>query len=146
MKRNLMALFFALSLAAGFPLVAMGGPVPTGVDADSDGVDDAVDSCLGLANSGQADVDHDGCGDPCDTICDPNANGTVDIADISGAAGNFNSTTALNFDCNDNGTVDIADITGLAGSFNATTGPSGLDSALKTSGVPMDGGNGLNCP
>ena len=130
MKRNLMTLFFALSLAAVFPLAAFGGPAPPTVDADGDGVDDAFDSCLGVFNSGQADADHDGCGDQCDTICDPNSNGTVDINDITAAAGCFNCVNPVGaqFDCNMNGTVDIADITGLAGSFNATSGPSGIPS------------------
>ena len=35
-------------------------------DADTDGVSDDVDNCLGLANPDQIDIEHDGLGDPCD--------------------------------------------------------------------------------
>src|SRR5690349_14777182 len=40
------------------------------VDEDFDGVDDAVDNCLGLFNPHQTDVDHDDIGDDCDTVID----------------------------------------------------------------------------
>jgi sugar lactone lactonase YvrE len=44
------------------------------VDADRDGVPDAVDNCPHVANAGQADADHDGAGDACDncpTVANP---------------------------------------------------------------------------
>ena len=115
------------------------------MDTDLDGILDGSDNCMLLANDDQMDADQDGCGDACDTICDPNANGVVDIADVTGAAGVFSSTTQLTFDCNGNGIVDIADISRMAGTINVMTGPSGLDPEFKISGVPADGGNGLNC-
>ena len=115
-------------------------------DEDNDGMTDGDDNYMLVANSAQADSDADGCGDVCDTICDPDADGIVTISDITGAAGVFGSTTQLSFDCNGNGMVDIGDIGRLATSINLTTGPSGLDPALKQSGAPADGGNGLNCP
>jgi len=37
------------------------------VDADNDGVDDAIDNCLGLGNPGQEDSDNDKKGNACDT-------------------------------------------------------------------------------
>ncbi len=114
-------------------------------DSDADGVPDGEDNCMLVANSAQADSDADGCGDVCDTICDPDADGIVTIADVTGAAADFGSATQLNFDCNGNGMVDISDVTRLAGNIDLTTGPSGLDPALKQSGAPADGGNGLNC-
>jgi hypothetical protein len=49
-------------------------PCPsTGIDADSDGVIEALDNCPGLPNSGQEDGDSDGYGDPCDN-CPSTAN------------------------------------------------------------------------
>jgi hypothetical protein len=41
------------------------------VDADDDGIDDAVDNCPGVSNHNQADADGDGVGDACDAPPDP---------------------------------------------------------------------------
>ena len=46
----------------------------------------------------------------------------------------------------DDGVVGIGDVQRLAGTLGFANGPSGLDPEFKISGVPADGGNGLNCP
>lgn len=46
------------------------------VDNDGDGVDDGMDNCLGRYNPTQADTDHDGFGNECDTT--PYGRGTLD--------------------------------------------------------------------
>lgn len=45
------------------------GPI-TPSDSDGDGVPDATDNCPGIANPGQADLDHDRSGDVCDSDLD----------------------------------------------------------------------------
>lgn len=56
------------------------------VDDDDDGIDDATDNCVGLANPTQHDEDGDGRGDACDP-CPPFADGAVpDDADGDGVS------------------------------------------------------------
>lgn len=38
------------------------------VDADLDGVDDSIDNCPLIPNVNQADANHNGIGDACDTV------------------------------------------------------------------------------
>jgi hypothetical protein len=40
-------------------------------DFDADGVDDGVDNCPSIANADQADADHDGIGNVCDSTPNP---------------------------------------------------------------------------
>ena len=68
MKTGLLALTFGFFLVVGLPLLATAGPTPGGADSDGDTVEDAFDNCTSVANAGQEDADHDGCGDVCGAV------------------------------------------------------------------------------
>jgi lysophospholipase L1-like esterase len=64
-------LLLAVSLA---PIAAQAAPIPgvclpSGPDADGDGVPDSCDDCPSVYNASQADADGDGLGDACDPTC-----------------------------------------------------------------------------
>lgn len=62
-KVGLFAIMLALSLAFWAPS-ALAGPLLG--DQDGDGVDDLLDNCIDVSNSGQIDTDGDSCGNACD--------------------------------------------------------------------------------
>jgi len=99
-------------------------PCPsTGIDADSDGVIEAVDNCPGRSNSPQLDQDSDGYGDSCDVCpavsdplqkdldgdgngdsCDPDldGDGIPNDGNSSGEAGDAPCTGGAMTNCDDN--------------------------------------------
>ena len=71
MKISLMAVVAGFCLVVGLPLAATAGPTPGGPSAaDGDGIEDFFDNCYLDSNADQKDVDHDGCGDVCDSDCE----------------------------------------------------------------------------
>lgn len=141
MKRlRIAALAFGFCLAMGLPLAAMAGPVPGGVDSDSDGVENAFDNCSSTKNPTQVDSDHDGCGQFCDF--DWNNNGTVSIGEVTSAANQFGnpacgspSCSGPPFSCctcdfNQNGVCAIGEVTTIANAFGKKPGPSGITNAV----------------
>ena len=81
MKVRFLAVTFGVFLAMGD---AHAGPMPGGPDSDRDGVEDAFDNCVSVANASQVDSNHDGCGDACtQTItCDFNGDKAVGSLDF----------------------------------------------------------------
>jgi len=98
------------------------------VDADSDGVVDALDNCRTLSNATQVDSDGDGFGNRCDG--DLNGNGSTDAQDTTlyrqqlgqpSVAPTFNAA-----DINANGSVNAQDTTLFRQLVGSPPGPSGL--------------------
>jgi mono/diheme cytochrome c family protein len=99
------------------------GPAPVS-DQDGDGVVDALDNCMLVANASQRDTNGDGYGNQCDA--DFNGNGVVDSQDGSILKAAFGSSAHPDQDLNGNGVVDSQDGALLKARFGQETGPSGL--------------------
>jgi len=128
MKAGLITLTFGFFLVAGLPLAATAGPTPGGADSDSDGVEDAFDNCTTIANPGQEDADHDGCGDDCDPVmqCDCDGNGGVGVSDFALLSAQWGMTGSLSCDCDGNGGVGVSDFAILSIEWGSVKGPSGI--------------------
>ena len=90
-------------------------------DADGDGVSDAADNCILVANADQRDADGDGIGSVCDA--DLNNDCVVNAIDL----GLFRSVlfgSDANADFNGDGTVNVVDLGLLRGLFFDVPGPS----------------------
>jgi hypothetical protein len=92
-------------------------------DTDKDGIPDAMDNCILVANPDQADFDHDGFGNACDA--DVNNDGLVNSIDISILRNSFGKQGVLG-DINGDGIVNSVDVSQARKSFGQRPGPSAI--------------------
>lgn len=101
-------------------------PCPGTVDTDGDGIMDLCDNCVSVFNTDQADSNHDGIGDACDTPpcdcpfqADGEANGALDALDLnimidalffSGANPQDVTCPTFRFDLDCNSVTDALDL------------------------------------
>ncbi len=93
-------------------------------DSDVDGVVDAFDDCLVVANTAQLDADADGDGNACDP--DLNQDGVVNVIDLARLKSVFFTTDPV-ADLNGDGVVNVADLAILKRSFFRKPGPSAVN-------------------
>jgi len=135
MKISLMALVAGFCLVVGLPLAAIAGPTPGGADTDADGVENFFDNCLSDANADQKDVDHDGCGNVCDS--DNNNDGATNSSDFSAFKSTYlksegNPGYNPNFDATCEGNVNSSDFNIFKGNYLIAPGPSGFPASQRT--------------
>jgi hypothetical protein len=137
MKVRLMALLFIISLVLGLPLAASAGPA-SGVDTDLDGVQDPFDNCTFVPNAGQADADHDGCGDACTAsiTCDATGDTAVGVPDFQALGAQFGAECDVfdpghgcTADCTGDQKVGVPDFQAFGNEFGNKVGESGITTA-----------------
>lgn len=98
--------------------------VMVAADADGDGVADAADNCVLVANAPQRDTDADNIGNACDA--DFNQDCTVNALDLGAMRLNFFDSGDLDTDLDGDGSTNAADLGLLRGMFFTPPGPSGI--------------------
>jgi hypothetical protein len=140
MKISLMAVVAGFCLVVGLPLAATAGPTPGGPSAaDGDGIEDFFDNCYLDSNADQKDIDHDGCGNVCDS--DSNNDGAVNVADLNAFKATYGKTEGqigynANYDATCEGVVNVADLNVFKANYGSLTGPSGFPAAQRSAGCP----------
>ncbi len=97
------------------------------LDSDSDGVDDALDNCIEIANPNQRDSNGDGFGNVCDA--DLNDSGFVSFDDLSLFKNAFNTANA-DADLDGSGLVSFNDLVIFKALFGKPPGPAGNRGSL----------------
>lgn len=95
-----------------------------GTDADSDGVTDALDNCIDIANTDQRDTNSDGFGNVCDPDLDNN--GIVNFLDVSQFVDDFGTVSSGDADFNGDGFINFLDFALFPDFFLGPPGPSGI--------------------
>lgn len=142
MKVSSIAIVFGFLLALALPMSGIAGPqYPTGLDTDSDGVENAFDNCSLTANPDQGDSIHNGCGNACRVnACDGTGDSVVGIPDFSLLVAQLGTDCsaalperlpACSMDCTNDGIVGIPDFSQLVGQIGQPAssfppGPSGI--------------------
>ncbi len=103
------------------------GMAVVSADIDGDGVSDAADNCLRVANSDQRDSNGDGFGNLCDA--DLNNDNVVNVVDL-GILRTVFFTADPDADFNGDGVVNVTDLGIMRAGFFAAPGPSGLSPIL----------------
>ena len=113
------ALFSTLTI-----LFTLAAPVYA-ADSDGDGVDDAIDNCLGKSNADQRDTDNDGVGSLCDgDLTNDSKVNSLDLGLFKKKLG----TSDPDADFNGDGTVNTTDTTNLQQMINRPPGPTAVKS------------------
>ncbi|MEL7449434.1 MAG: LamG-like jellyroll fold domain-containing protein [Pseudomonadota bacterium] len=94
-------------------------------DTDGDGVSDAVDNCVAVANADQRDSNADGFGNACDP--DLNDDDVINFTDLGLMKSVFFSDDP-DADLNGDGAVNFADLGTMKSAFFGNPGPSGTRS------------------
>ncbi|MEO1574333.1 MAG: thrombospondin type 3 repeat-containing protein [Pseudomonadota bacterium] len=108
----------------------------SGVDADGDLVDDAIDNCQLVSTADQTDADGDGFGNACDTDLDND--GVTNVVDLGILRSRFFTDDAV-ADFNSDGVVNVIDLGTLRSFFFTAPGPAGSGPAQTAINVEESG-------
>lgn len=134
MRLSLMAVVAGFGLVMGLPLAATAGPTPGGTNSDADSIEDFFDNCYLVANPDQKDVDHDGCGNVCDS--DSDNNGVVNSSDFLAFKATYLKSEGqpgynAAFDATCEGVINSSDFLIFKANYLKVTGPSGFPASQR---------------
>lgn len=133
MRKSLLGCLVLVSVALWLSSPSLAGPL-SGVDSDTDGVDNVIDNCTTVSNASQLDVDGDGCGNACDGDFDQT--GLTSIGDfttfkicftrtVGAPGGPVADPSCTEADMDGTGVMSIGDFILYKNENGGTPGPSG---------------------